>query len=194
MRSSGITLAFASTVLLSLSSAHAAAAAVPTAEQIQAAVNAGVAKSTSSVPVSIRIESVVGCRASPEVQEETVCLVGMSAGMREGFAVLPLRLDGATWTGVERTNAQFPGPTPDQAKAALTAWAADQVAARPELANDEQIRALPDLVVKSVERCKVERSNGHLHCATTIAPPGKEDVKQQMKFVLDSGVWHFERY
>ena len=126
---------------------------------------------------------------SPEVEQETVCLVGMSAGMRDGFLVLPLRQEGAVWVGVERKDAQFPGPTPDQAKAALSAYAAEVVAAEPATANDPQIKALPDTAVKTVERCQVERKTGNLLCSATLAVPGKGDVNSDMRFVLDSKGW-----
>ncbi len=187
MRTITSTLALVTTALLTLSSAHAAT--TPTIEQIQSAVDAGVAKSASPVPMAFRITSLVGCRPSPEVKEETVCLVGMSAGMRDGFTVLPLRQDGATWVGVERKNAEFPGPTTDEVKAAMTALAAEKVAADPAAANDPQVKALPGMVVKSVDQCKVERKTGNLLCAAKVTVPGQGDVKADMRFVLGSQGW-----
>ena len=189
MRPITSTLAIVTTVLLTLSSAQAATA--PTIEQIQAAVDAGVAKNASPVPMAFRVTSLAGCRPSPEVEQETVCVVGMSAGMRDGFTVLPLRQDGATWVGVERKNAAFPGPTPQEAKAVITAFAAEQVAADPTLASNEEFKALPNLTIKTIDGCKVERKTGNLVCDTAMDMPGKGPIKGNMKFGLDSKGWKY---
>ena len=190
MRPLVIAFAFAIPALFFLTSAHAAAAS-PTIEQIQAAVDAGVAKNASRIPLTVRVTSVAGCRPSPQVTQETVCLVGMSAGMRDGFMVLPLRQDGATWTGVERKDAEFPGPTPDQAKAAMNAWAEHELASNPEAAKDEQIKAVPSIGVQAVERCEVARKTGYLQCDATLTIPGKADVTTDFTFALDSTGWRF---
>jgi len=167
------------------------AATAPTLEQIQAAADAGVARSTSPVPIALRITSVRGCQPSPEVPQETVCLVGMSAGMRDGFTVLPLRQEGATWIGVERNNAIFPGPTPDQAKAAMNAWAQHVMATDPQAASDEQIKAVPTMGVQAVEECHVARKTGYLECHATLTIPGHANVKTEFKFELDGTGWRF---
>lgn len=169
----------------------AQAADSPTIEQIQAAVDAGVAKSPSPLPISLRITSLRGCRPSAEVKQETVCLVGMSSGMRDGYTVLPLRRDGDTWTGVQRKGAEFPGPTPDEAKAAMNAWAEHELATNPEAANDAQIKAAPTIGVTAVELCEAERKTGFLHCEATLTIPGQADVKTDFKFELDSTGWRF---
>ena len=58
------------------------------------------------MPFSVKVTSLQGCQDSPEVPGEVVCLVAMSAGMRDGFNVLPLRKEGDTWVGVERKDAK----------------------------------------------------------------------------------------
>jgi hypothetical protein len=187
MRLSSALLAAAA--LAAFSTAHAIDS--PTIEQIQAAVDAGVAKNASRIPIAVRVTSVAGCRPSPQVPQETVCLVGMSAGMRDGFMVLPLRQDGAAWTGVERKDAAFPGPTPDEAKAAIHAWAEHELATNPEAAKDEQIKAIPTIGVKAVELCEVARKTGYLECEATLTIPGQADVKTDFKFELGSTGWRF---
>jgi len=177
------------TALLTFPLAHAVD--YPTAQQIQAAVDAGVAKSPSPVPIALRITSLRGCRPSPEVKEETVCLVGMSAGMRDGYTVLPLRQDGGVWAGVQRKGAEFPGPSPDEAKAAMNTWAEHELATNPEAAKDAQIKAIPTIGVKAVELCEVARKTGYLECEATLTIPGQADVKTDFKFELDSNGWRF---
>lgn len=167
------------------------AATAPPLEQIQAAADAGVARSASPIPIALRITSVRGCQPSPEVPQETVCLVGMSAGMRDGFTVLPLRQDGATWIGVERKNAVFPGPTPEQAKAAMNVWAQHVMATDPQAASDEQIKAVPTMGVQAVEDCEVARKTGYLECNATLTIPGQANVKTDFKFELDGIGWRF---
>lgn len=179
----------AATALAAFPAAHAANS--PTVQQIQAAVDTGVAKSPSPIPISLRITSLRGCRPSPEVKEETVCLVGMSSGMRDGYTVLPLRQDGDVWTGVPRKGAEFPGPTPDEAKAAMNTWAEHELATNPEAAKDAQIKAIPTIGVKAVELCEVARKTGYLECAATLTIPGQADVKTDFKFELDSDGWRF---
>lgn len=184
-----LAFAFVTTALFATLPIHAFAA--PTIEQIQAAADAGMAKSSSPIPLSLRITSVRGCRPSPEVPEETVCLVGMSAGMRDGFTVLPLRQDGGTWTGVERKHAVFPGPTPEQAQAAMHAWAEHELATNAAAANDEQIKAAPGMGVQAVDDCEVERKTGYLQCNTTLTIPGRANVKTDFRFELDGADWRF---
>lgn len=167
------------------------AADYPTVQQIQAAVDAGIAKSASPIPISLRITSLRGCRQSAQVQEETVCLVGMSSGMRDGYAVLPLRQDGDVWTGVQRKGAEFPGPTPDEAKAAMNTWAEHELATNPGAAKDAQIKAVPTIGVKAVELCEVARKTGYLECEATLTIPGQADVKTDFKFELDRAEWRF---
>lgn len=184
-----LAFAFVTTALFATLPIHAFAA--PTIEQIQAAADAGMAKSSSPIPLSLRITSVRGCRPSPEVPAETVCLVGMSAGMRDGFTVLPLRQDAGTWTGVERKHAVFPGPTPDQAKAAMHAWAEHELATNAAAANDEQLKAAPGMGVQAVDDCEVERKTGYLQCDTTLTIPGRANVKTDFRFELDGADWRF---
>jgi hypothetical protein len=169
------------------------AATTPTQQQIQAAVDAGVAKTQSSVPMSVKVTSLAGCQPSPEVQEETVCLVGMSAGMRDGYMVLPLRQEGGNWVGVERKNAQFPGPALDEAMALVRAWAKDEMAKNPEAAKDKQLQeAATTMQIKSLANCDVKRKTGYLVCDTVLSTPSQaSDVKTELTYMLDNGAWRY---
>lgn len=172
--------------------AAAQAAATPTLEQIQAAVDAGVAKTKSSVPMAVKVTSLAGCLPSPEVAQETVCLVGMSAGMRDGFTVLPLRQENGQWTGVERST-QFPGPALAEAMALVRAWAADYMARDPEAAKDRQLQeAATTMQIKSLGNCEVKRKTGYVVCDTVLATPSQAgDVKTEFTYMLENGAWRY---
>ena len=173
------------------------AATMPTLEQIHAAVQAGVAKTQaktqSSMPFVIKVTSLAGCQDSQEVPGEVVCLVGMSAGMRDGFNVLPLRKEGDTWAGVERKNAKFAGPLPAEAQAMIRAWAKDEVARDPDAAKDVQMQeAQSTMQVKAVNECEVKRKTGYLVCDTELSVPSRPDgIKTELTFMLDSGNWRY---
>lgn len=183
--------AFAFATLFSAGTVQAAA--TPTQQQIQAAVDAGVAKTPSSMPMSVKVTSVSGCVPSPEVQDETVCLVGMSAGMRDGYTVLPLRQEGGSWVGVERKNAQFPGPAPAEAMALVRAWAKDEMAKNAEAAKDKQLQeAATTMQIKSLDNCEVKRKTGYLVCDTVLSTPSQaSDIKTEFTFMLDNGAWRY---
>lgn len=185
------TFAFTLATLFSSGVVHGATS--PTQEQIQAAVDAGVAKTRSSMPIAVKVTSVSGCLPSPEVKDETVCLVGMSAGMRDGYTVLPLRQEGGNWVGVERKNAQFPGPAPDEAMALVRAWAKDEMAKNPEAAKDKQMQeAATTMQIKSLANCDVKRKTGYLVCDTVLSTPGQaSDVKTELSYMLENGAWRY---
>lgn len=184
---------FALTLATVIAASAAQAATTPTLEQIQAAVDAGVAKTKSSVPMAVKVTSVAGCLPSPEVTEETVCLVGMSAGMRDGFTVLPLRQDNGQWVGVERKNAQFPGPAPAEAMALVRAWATDYMARDPEAAKDKQLQeAATTMQIKSLANCEVKRKTGYVVCDTVLTTPSQaSDVKTEFTYMLENGAWRY---
>lgn len=181
--------------LLAISPAHAAS--TPSKEQIQAAIDAAMEaamnKSSSSVPpIPTRITSVESCRPSQEKPEEVACLVGMSAGMRDGYTVLPLRLDGANWVGVDRNGAKFPAPTPAEAQSAMRAWAEHLAATDPAMAKDKQVQAArTTLQIKAVKDCQVARKSSHFECTTTLSIPGEKDFDTEMKFAVDGAGWKF---
>ena len=173
------------------------AASMPTLEQIHAAVQAGVArtqaKTQSAKPFAVKVTSLQGCQDSLEVPGEVVCLVAMSAGMRDGFNVLPLRKEGDTWVGVERKNARFAGPLPAEAQAMIRAWAKDEVARDPDAAKDVQMQeAQSTMQVKAVNECEVKRKTGYLVCDTELSVPSRPDgIKTELTFMLDSGNWRY---
>ncbi|MFZ4878749.1 hypothetical protein ACL9RI_26995 [Janthinobacterium sp. Mn2066] len=187
------TIALTTATLSASLLAHAAP--MPTQEQINAAVQAGVAKQKSSVPIPVKVTSLQGCQQAPEPEfkGETVCLVGMSAGMRDGFTVLPLRQEGDSWVGVERKHAQFPGPAPAEAQALIRAWAKQEVANNPELAKDRQMQeAQTTMQVKAIHDCEVKRSSGYLQCDTVLSVPGRpDDIKTELTFALEAGGWRY---
>lgn len=175
------------------------AASMPTLEQIHAAVQAGVAKtqarmqSAIPVPISVKVTSLAGCQDSQEVPGEVVCLVGMSAGMRDGFNVLPLRNEGGTWVGVERKHAKFTGPSPAEAQAMIRAWAKEEVARNPEAAKDVQMQeAQSTMQVKAVNECDVKRKTGYLVCDTELSVPSRpEGIKTELTFMLENANWRY---
>ena len=188
-------IALTAAALFAALPAHAAT--MPTLEQIHAAVQAGVAKTQaktqSSMPFVIKVTSLAGCQESQEVPGEVVCLVGMSAGMRDGFNVLPLRNEGGTWVGVERKNAKFAGPSPAEAQAMIRAWAKEEVARNPEAAKDVQMQeAQSTMQVKAVNECDVKRKTGYLVCDTELSVPSRpEAIKTELTFMLESGNWRY---
>lgn len=173
------------------------AATMPTLEQIQAAVQAGVAKTQamtqSSMPIAVKVKSLQGCQDSLEVPGEVVCLVAMSAGMRDGFNVLPLRKEGDTWVGVERKHAKFAGPSPAEAQAMARAWVKEEAARSPEVAKDLQMaEAEASLQVKAINECEVRRSTGYLVCDTEVSLPSRpQGFKTELTFMLESGNWRY---
>lgn len=175
----------------------ALAAPMPTQEQIDAAVQAGVAKTQaktqSAVPIAVKVTSLQGCQDSQEVQGEVVCLVSMSAGMRDGFMVLPLRNDDGTWVGVERKHAKFAGPSPAEAQAMARAWVKEEAARSPQLAKDLQMaEAEASLQVKAINECEVRRSTGYLVCDTEVSLPSRpQGFKTELTFLLESGNWRY---
>lgn len=170
----------------------AQAATMPTQPQIQAAVDAGVAKTRMSIPMAFKITSVKGCLPSQEVEGEVACLVGMSAGMRDGFTVLPMRLEGENWIGVERKNASFPGPAPAEAQVLVRAWANELAASNPQAAEDPQVKEAQTVMeVKSIEHCEVKRQTGYLACDAALSVPGKADIKTELTFVYDAKGWQY---
>ena len=175
----------------------AQASTMPTLEQIRSAVQAGVAKTQakmqSSMPFAIKVTSLQGCQQSQEVPGEVVCLVGMSAGMRDAFNVLPLRDDGGTWVGVERKDAKFAGPSPAEAQAMIRAWAKEEVARNPEAAKDVQMQeAQSTMQVTAVNECDVKRKTGYLVCDTQLSVPSRpEGIKTELTFMLESGNWRY---
>ena len=177
----------------------AQAATMPTLEQIHAAVQAGVAKtrakmqSTVSVPIAVKVTSLTGCQDSQEVPGEVVCLVAMSAGMRDAFMVLPLRNENGIWVGVERKDAKFAGPSPAEAQAMIRAWAKEEVARDPEAAKDVQMQeAQSTMQVKAVNECDVKRKTGYLVCDTELSVPSRpEGIKTELTFMLDGGNWRY---
>lgn len=193
MRPTLLALTFAA--LFATLPAHAAP--MPTQEQIHAAVQAGVAKTQaktqSSMPIAVKVTSVLGCQDSQEVQGEVVCLVSMSAGMRDGFMVLPLRNDGGTWVGVERKHAKFAGPSPAEAQAMIRAWAKEEVARDPEAAKDAQMQeAQTTMQVKAINECEVKRKTGYLACDTVLSVPSRpDDIKTELTFMLESTGWRY---
>ncbi|MGK5016300.1 hypothetical protein [Janthinobacterium sp. HLS12-2] len=190
-------LALTAAALFAALPAHAAA--MPTLEQIHAAVQAGVAKtqakmqSAMPVPIAVKVKSLQGCQDSLEVPGEVVCLVGMSAGMRDGFNVLPLRNEGDTWVGVERKNAKFAGPSPAEAQAMIRAWAKEEVARNPEAAKDVQMQeAQSTMQVKVVNECDVQRKTGYLVCDTELSLPSRpQGFNTELTFMLESGNWRY---
>ena len=184
---------FALTFATVFSAGAVHAATTPTQEQIQAAVDAGVAKTQSSMPIAVKVTSLSGCLPSPEVKEETVCLVGMSAGMRDGFMVLPLRQDAGVWVGVERKDAQFPGPSTAEAMALLRAWAREEMARDPEAAKDKQMQeAATTMQIKSLANCEVQRKTGHLACDTVLSTPSQSgDIKAEFSYAFENGAWRY---
>jgi hypothetical protein len=189
------TLSLTAAALFAVLPAHAAT--MPTLEQIQAAVQEGVAKTQdrtqSSMPISVKVKSLQGCQDSLEVPGEVVCLVAMSAGMRDGFNVLPLRKEGDTWVGVERKHAKFAGPSPAEAQAMMRAWIKEEVARSPEVAKDLQMQeAQTTMQVKAMNECEVKRSTGYLVCDTMLSVPSRpEGIKTDLTFMLESGNWRY---
>jgi hypothetical protein len=189
------TIALTATALFAALPAHAAT--MPTLEHIQAAVQAGVAKSQakmqSSIPIPVKATSLRGCQESQEVQGEVVCLVGMRAGMRDGFMVLPLRNDNGTWVGIERKDAKFAGPSPAEAQAMIRAWAKEEVARNPEAAKDAQMQeAQSTMQVKAVNDCDVMRKTGYLVCDTQLSVPSRPDgIKTELTFMLENANWRY---
>lgn len=175
----------------------ALAATMPTLEQIHAAVQAGVARTQartqSSMPFAIKVTSLQGCQQSQEVPGEVVCLVGMSAGMRDAFNVLPLRDEGGTWVGVERKDARFAGPSPAEAQAMIRAWAKEEVARNPEAAKDVQMQeAQSTMQVTAINECEVKRKTGYLVCDTQLSVPSRpEGIKTELTFMLESAGWRY---
>lgn len=168
------------------------AATMPTQQQIQAAVDAGVAKTGGAIPIAFKVTSLKGCLPSPEVDGETVCLVGMSAGMRDGFTVLPLRLEGERWVGVERKNARFPGPAPLEAQALIRDWANKLAASDPQAAKDPQVQEAQTVMqVKAIEQCEVKRKSGYLACNAVLTVPGKPDISTDLQFAYEDGAWQY---
>lgn len=167
-------------------------AAMPTQPQIQAAVDAGVAKTGMSIPMAFKITSVKGCLPSQDVEGEVACLVGMSAGMRDGFTVLPMRLDGESWVGVERKSAKFPGPTPAEAQVLVRAWAKQLAESDPQAAKDPQVQEAQTVMqVKTIENCEVKRKSGYLACDAVLTVPGKADIKTDLTFAYDAKGWQY---
>lgn len=187
------TIALTTATLFAALPVHAAA--MPTQEQINAAVQAGVAKQKSSVPIPVKVTSLQGCQEAqePEFKGEVVCLVRMSAGMRDGYTVLPLRQEGDSWVGVERKHARFAGPAPVEAQALMRAWAKQEVASNPELAKDQQMQeAQTTMQVKAINDCEVKRSSGYLQCDTILSVPGRpDDIKTELTFTLEAGNWRY---
>ena len=189
------TLALTAAALFATLPAHAAS--MPTLEQIHAAVQAGVAKTQartqSSIPISVKVTGLQGCQDSLEVPGEVVCLVNMSAGMRDGFTVLPLRNENGTWVGVERKHAKFAGPSPAEAQAMIRAWAKEEVARDPEAAKDVQMQeAQSTMQVKAVNECEVKRQTGYLVCDTQLSVPSRPDgIKTELTFMLESAGWRY---
>ena len=177
----------------------AQAATMPTLEHIQAAVQAGVAKTQAKmqsavpVPIAVKVTSLTGCQESQEVPGEVVYLVAMSAGMRDAFMVLPLRNENGTWVGVERKHAKFAGPSPAEAQAMIRAWAKEEVARDPEAAKDVQMQeAQSTMQVKAVNECDVKRKTGYLVCDTELSVPSRpEGIKTELTFMLDGGAWRY---
>ena len=188
-------LALTAAALFAALPAHAAS--MPTLEQIHAAVQAGVARTQartqSAMPFSVKVTSLQGCQDSLEVPGEVVCLVAMSAGMRDGFNVLPLRKEGDTWVGVERKNAKFAGPLPAEAQAMIRAWAREEVARNPEAAKDVQMQeAQSTMQVKVVNECDVQRKTGYLVCDTELSLPSRpQGFNTELTFMLESGNWRY---
>ena len=188
-------LALTAAALFAALPAHAAT--MPTLEQIHAAVQAGVARTQartqSAMLFSVKVTSLQGCQDSLEVPGEVVCLVAMSAGMRDGFNVLPLRKEGDTWVGVERKNAKFAGPLPAEAQAMIRAWAKDEVARNPDAAKDVQMQeAQSTMQVKAVNECDVKRKTGYLVCDTELSVPSRpEAIKTELTFMLENGGWRY---
>ena len=188
-------LALTAAALFAALPAHAAT--MPTLEQIHAAVQAGVArtqaKTQSAMPFAVKVTSLQGCQDSLEVPGEVVCLVAMSAGMRDGFNVLPLRKEGDTWVGVERKNARFAGPLPAEAQAMIRAWAKEEVARDPDAAKDVQMQeAQSTMQVKAVNECDVKRKTGYLACNTELSVPSRPDgIKTELSFMLENGGWRY---
>ena len=189
------TLALTAAALFATLPAHAAS--MPTLEQIHAAVQAGVAKTQartqSSIPISVKVTGLQGCQDSLEVPGEVVCLVSMSAGMRDGFTVLPLRNENGTWVGVERKHAKFAGPSPAEAQAMIRAWAKEEVARDPEAAKDVQMQeAQSTMQVKAINECDVKRKTGYLACNTELSVPSRPDgIKTELSFMLENGGWRY---
>ncbi|WP_219134736.1 hypothetical protein [Janthinobacterium sp. UMAB-60] len=188
-------LALTAAALFAALPAHADT--MPTLEQIDAAVQAGVArtqaKTQSSMPFAVKVKSLQGCQDSLEVPGEVVCLVAMSAGMRDGFNVLPLRKEGDIWVGVERKHAKFAGPSPAEAQAMARAWVKEEAAGNPQLAKDLQmVEAEASLQVKAINECEVRRSTGYLVCDTEVSLPSRpQGFKTDLTFMLDSGNWRY---
>ena len=188
-------LALTAAALFAALPAHAAS--MPTLEQIHAAVQAGVARTQartqSAMPFSVKVTSLQGCQDSLEVPGEVVCLVAMSAGMRDGFNVLPLRKEGDTWVGVERKNARFAGPSPAEAQAMIRAWAKEEVARNPDAAKDVQMQeAQSTMQVKAVNECDVKRKTGYLVCNTELSVPSRpEAIKTELTFMLENAGWRY---
>lgn len=179
--------------LLSTGAGFVHAAAMPTREQIQAAVDAGVAKTASSMPMAVKVTSLLGCQDAQEAQGEVVCLVGMRAGMRDGFTVLPLRKEnGGAWVGVERKHATFAGPSIGEAQALMRAWVGEEIARNPDAANDVQMQeAQTTMQVKALDACEVKRSTGYLVCDAVLSVPNRTDIRTAFTFMLESTGWRY---
>ncbi len=185
------TIALTAMIFFAVLPAHAVP--MPTQEQIHAAVQAAVVQLRSPVPIGVKVTSLLGCQESQEVKGEVVCLVGMSVGMRDGFKVLPLRLEGATWVGVERKDARFAGPAPAEAQAMLRAWAAQEAAANPAAAQDAQMReAQTTIQVTALNHCEMQRKTGYLECDAVLSVPSRpDDIQTRFTFALEGAGWRY---
>lgn len=185
--------AFALASVLASSAAQAASSVpAPTQQQIQAAFDAAVASKPRTLPISFKITSLKGCLPSPEVEGETVCLVGLSVGLREGFVAVPLRQEGERWIGLERKKPEFPGPTPAEAQALIRDWASKLAESDPQAAKDPQVQEAQTVMqVKAIERCEVKRKSGYLACDTVLAVPGKDDISTELTFAFEEQGWQY---
>jgi hypothetical protein len=116
------------------------------------------------VPIAVKVTSVQGCQDSLEVPGEVVCLVGMSAGMRDGFAVprcaARMARGSASSASTRGRTVAGRGASHD------TRVGREEVARDPEAAKDVQMQeAQTTMQVKAINECEVKRQTA-TSCAT----------------------------
>ncbi|MGE8368208.1 hypothetical protein [Cupriavidus sp.] len=145
----------------------------------------------ASLVASIKAHAVKGCL--PASAGEIVCIVGVRAGLRDGYRALAFRDNPEPWVLVRRETPDVNGPDAAQATAAMREFARAELKKNPAGEHAAELTSMAEsLVVKQLNHCGLSRDSGNLGCDAMISVGGAPEKRVTgFAFALEPAGWRF---
>lgn len=196
--------------LASASASVLAASVAPTPAQVTTAIqqseaeriqrleqtDPAAAERARSLPVaalaaSFKAHTVKGCL--PASGGEIVCIVGIKAGLRDGYRAVAFRDNPEPWVLARREVPDVNGPDATQATAAMREFAREELKKNPSAEDAAELTSMmQSLVVKQLHNCSLRRNDGNLGCEAVISTDGQPEKRVSgFGFALEGSSWRF---